>query len=34
MDAQSIVHALVVVFILLGNVVYLLSLRRRGEAVE
>ena len=34
MDAQSIVHALVVVFILLGNVVYLLSLRskRRAEA--
>jgi len=30
MDAQSIVHALVVVFILLGNVVYLLSIRRRG----
>ncbi|HYW69082.1 MAG TPA: hypothetical protein VE960_05700, partial [bacterium] len=30
MDAQSIVHALVVVFILLGNVVYLVSRRRRG----
>jgi len=34
MDAQSIVHALVVAFILLGNVVYLLSLRKRGEAAE
>ncbi len=32
MDAQSIVHALVVVFILLGNVVYLLSLRSKGAA--
>jgi hypothetical protein len=34
MDAQSVVHALVVAFILLGNVVYLLSLRskRRGPA--
>ena len=30
MDAQSVVHALVVAFILLGNVVYLLSLRRKG----
>jgi hypothetical protein len=34
MDAQSIVHALIVVFILLGNVVYLLSLRKRGVAAE
>ena len=34
MDAQSIVHALVVVFILLGNVVYLLSLRRERAATE
>jgi hypothetical protein len=32
MDAQSIVHALVVVFILFGNVVYLLSLRSKGAA--
>jgi len=30
MDAQSIVHALVVVFILLGNVVYLVSSRSKG----
>ena len=30
MDAQSVVHALVVAFILLGNVVYLLSLRKKG----
>ncbi len=29
MDAQSVVHALVVAFILLGNVVYLLSLRSK-----
>ncbi len=32
MDAQSIVHALVVAFILLGNVVYLLSLRSKRRA--
>ncbi len=32
MDAQSVVHALVVAFILLGNVVYLLSLRSKGRA--
>jgi len=32
MDAQSVVHALVVVFILLGNVIYLLSLRSKGAA--
>ena len=32
MDAQSIVHALIVVFILLGNVVYLLSLRTKRGA--
>jgi hypothetical protein len=32
MDAQSIVHALVVVFILLGNVVYLLERRRERSA--
>ena len=32
MDAQSIVHALVVAFILLGNVVYLLSLRSKRSA--
>ena len=32
MDAQSIVHALVVVLILFGNVVYLLSLRSKGAA--
>ena len=32
MDAQSVVHALVVVFILFGNVVYLLSLRSKGAA--
>lgn len=31
MDAQSIVHALIVVFILLGNVVYLISRRTAGE---
>lgn len=34
MDAQSIVHALVVVFILLGNVVYLISLRRKNATEE
>jgi hypothetical protein len=34
MDAQSIVHALVVVFILLGNVVYLMSLRGKGAREE
>jgi hypothetical protein len=34
MDAQSIVHALIVVFILLGNVVYLLSLRRERREAE
>jgi len=33
MDAQSIVHALVVAFILLGNVVYLLSLRSKKRVV-
>ncbi len=32
MDAQSVVHALVVAFILLGNVVYLLSLRSKRAA--
>ena len=32
MDAQSVVHALVVAFILLGNVVYLLSLRSKRSA--
>jgi len=32
MDAQSVVHALVVAFILLGNVVYLLSLRSKRRA--
>jgi len=32
MDAQSVVHALVVAFILLGNVVYLLSLRSKRQA--
>jgi len=34
MDAQSVVHALVVAFILLGNVVYLLSLRSKKRVVE
>ena len=35
MDAQSIVHALIVIFILLGNAVYLWSLRaERREAKE
>ena len=33
MDAQSVVHALVVAFILLGNVVYLLSLRSKKQVV-
>jgi len=33
MDAQSVVHALVVAFILLGNVVYLLSLRSKKRVV-
>jgi hypothetical protein len=32
MDAQSIVHALIVVFILLGNAVYLMSLRSQKRA--
>jgi len=31
MDAQSIVHALIVVFILLGNVVYFVSRRQQAE---
>jgi hypothetical protein len=34
MDAQSIVHALIVVFILLGNAVYLMSLRNQKRSVS